>query len=98
MGEGWNRGEVAGERMGKEARPEGAQTCSHRLRALQGFEIEEAGTFRGQEVSGQGQGGCEIRGLSGTGSVNMKCIGLLGSFAYSEALYATSKKAGVKCI
>jgi hypothetical protein len=30
--------------------------------------------------------------------VNMECIGLLGSFAYSEALYATSKKAGVKCI
>lgn len=84
--------------MGKEARPKGAQTCSDRFRAFQGYEIEEAGTIRGPEIPGQGQGSREIRDLYGTGSVIMKCIGLLGSFAYSEALYATSKKAGVKCI
>lgn len=57
--------------MGKEARPEGAPSRTHRFRALQGSETEEAGTIRGQEVVGQGQGGCEIRGSYGTGSVIM---------------------------
>lgn len=98
MGEGWHRGQVAGERMGKEARPEGAPSRTHRFRALQGSETEEAGTFRGQEVVGQGQGSCEIRGSLWHGERDHEMHGLLGSLAYSEALYATSKKAGVKCI
>lgn len=47
--------------MGKEACSKGAETGSHRFRAIQGHEIAEAGTVRSPKIPGKGQGCCEIR-------------------------------------
>lgn len=47
--------------MGKETSPKGAEAGSDRFRAIQGYEIAEAGTFRGPKVPGQGQGGCKVK-------------------------------------
>jgi len=51
---------VAGERVGQEAQPEGAETTIDGFRAIQGYEIEEASTFRGPKVVGQGQGCLDV--------------------------------------
>lgn len=59
MGEGGHRGEVAGECVGQEAQPKGAEKTIDGFRAVQGYEIEEASTLRGPEVFGQGQGGID---------------------------------------
>ena len=38
--------------MGKEAQPKGAETTTDGFRAVQGYEIEKASTFRGPKVVG----------------------------------------------
>ena len=45
MGEGWYRGKVARKCMGQEAQTKGTETDFDRFRAIQGYAIEEAGTF-----------------------------------------------------
>lgn len=46
--------------MGQEAQPKGAETTIDGFRAIQGYEIEEASTFRGPKVVGQGQGCLDV--------------------------------------
>jgi hypothetical protein len=40
--------------VGQEASTKGAETGFDRFRAIQGYEIEKASTFRGPKVVGQG--------------------------------------------